>query len=72
MSVSVQCGGSSAVNLACIISMCIGATLCLTFGQGPKLRLPGRQCNLKFSPGDQNLIVGRQLATCKVSCYCGL
>ena len=31
--------------------------------QGPKLRLPGRQCDQKFSSGDQNFIVGRQLAT---------
>ena len=31
--------------------------------QGPKLRLPGRQCDKKFSSGDQNFIVGRQLAT---------
>ena len=38
--------------------------------QGPKLRLPGRQCDYKFSPGDQNFIAGRQLATCKAGCYC--
>ena len=31
--------------------------------QGPKLRLPGRQCDQTFSSGDQNFIVGRQLAT---------
>ena len=31
--------------------------------QGPKLRLPGRQCDQKFGSGDQNFIVGRQLAT---------
>ena len=40
--------------------------------QGPKLHLPGRQCDWKFSPGDQNFIAGRQLVTCKVGCYCGL
>ena len=40
--------------------------------QGLKLRLPGRQCDEKFSPGDQNFIAGRQLATCKAGCYCGL
>ena len=40
--------------------------------QGPKLRLPGRQCDQKFSPGDQNFIAGRQLATCKAGCYCRL
>ena len=40
--------------------------------QGPKLRLPGRQCDEKFSPGDPNFIAGRQLATCKAGCYCGL
>ena len=38
--------------------------------QGPKLRLPGRQCDQKFSSGDQNFIAGRQLATCKAGCYC--
>ena len=40
--------------------------------QGPKLRLPGRQCDQKFSSGDQNFIAGRQLATCKAGCYCEL
>ena len=40
--------------------------------QGPKLRLPGRQCDQKFSSGDQNFIAGRQLATCKAGCYCRL
>ena len=40
--------------------------------QGPKLRLPGRQCDQKFSPGDQNFIADRQLATSKAGCYCGL
>ena len=34
-------------------------------GQGPKLRLPGRQC-------DQNFVVGRQLATVKAGCHCRL
>ena len=28
-----------------------------TAAQGPKLRLPGRQCDHKFSSGDQNFIV---------------
>ena len=40
--------------------------------QGPKLRLPGRQCDQKFSSGDQNFVVGRQLATGKAGCYCRL
>ena len=40
--------------------------------QGPKLRLPGRQCDQKFSSGDQNFIAGRQLATRKAGCYCRL
>ena len=40
--------------------------------QGPKLRLPGRQCDQNFSSGDQNFIAGRQLATCKAGCYCEL
>ena len=40
--------------------------------QSPKLRLPGRQCDWKFSPGDQNFKAGRQLATCKAGWYCGL
>ena len=39
---------------------------------GPKLCLPGRQCDQKFSSGDQNFIAGRQLATCKAGCYCRL
>ena len=41
----------------------------LTLGQGPKLRLPGRQCDQKFSSGDQNFIVGRQLVTRKAGCH---
>ena len=40
--------------------------------QGPKLRLPGRQCDQKFSSGDQNFVVGRQLATGKAGCHCRL
>ena len=40
--------------------------------QGPKLRLPGRQRDQKFSSGDQNFMTGRQLATCKAGCYCRL
>ena len=44
----------------------------VTTDQGPKLRLPGRQCDQKFSSGDQNFIAGRQLATCKTGCYCRL
>ena len=40
--------------------------------QGPKLRLPGRQCDQKVSSGDQNFIAGCQLATCKAGCYCRL
>ena len=35
----------------------------------PKLRLPGCQCDWKFSPGDQNFVAGRQLATCKAGCH---
>ena len=37
--------------------------------QGPQLRLPGRQCDQKFSSGDQNFVVGRQLATGKAGCH---
>ena len=37
--------------------------------QGPKLRLPGRQCDQKFSSGDQNFVVGRQLVTGKPQSY---
>ena len=40
--------------------------------QGPKLRLLGRQCDQKFSSGDQNFITGRQPATCKAGCHCKL
>ena len=42
--------------------------------QGPKLRLPGGQCDQKFSSGDQNFIAGHQLANCKAVffCYCRL
>ena len=40
--------------------------------QGPKLPLPGRQCDQKFSSGDQNFIAGRQPATCKAGCHCKL
>ena len=40
--------------------------------QGPKLCLPGRQCDQKFSSGDQNFITGRQPATCKAGCHCKL
>ena len=40
--------------------------------QGPKLRLPGRQCDQKFSSGNQNFTAGHQLATCKAGCYCRL
>ena len=40
--------------------------------QGPKLRLPGRQCDQKFSSGDENFTVGRQLATRKAGCHCRL
>ena len=40
--------------------------------QGPQLCLPGRQCDQKFSSGDQNFMTGCQLATCKAGCYCTL
>ena len=32
-------------------------------GQGPKLRLTGRQCDQKLGVGDQNFRTGRQQAT---------
>ena len=50
----------------------MNGTFVTTKIQGPKLRFPGRQCDQEFSPGDQNFIAGRQLATCKAGCYCGL
>ena len=40
--------------------------------QGPKFRLPGPQCDQNFSSGDQNFVVGRQLATGKAGCHCRL
>ena len=43
-----------------------GAPACqqTTMGkQGPKLRLPGCQCDWKFCTGDQNFTTGRQWAT---------
>ena len=59
---------------------CTGARISLRYeishwyyvNQGPKLRLPGRQCDQKFSSGDQNFVVGRQLATGKAGCHCRL
>ena len=32
----------------------------LQYGQGPKLRLTGRQCDQKLGVGDQNFRTGRQ------------
>ena len=43
---------------------------CLT--AGPKLHLPGHQCEQKFSSGNKNFITGRQPATCKAGCHCKL
>ena len=40
--------------------------------QGLKLCLPGRQCDYKFSSGDQNFLAGRREAGCKTDFLCTL